>query len=197
MGVMKKLPIKHKQFAEAYFLSGNGTASYRKVYKCAEKTANSQSSKLLKNPKVQAYLDELRDKTRDRVIEKWTATTNDILHEDSLLATHRVPGILDENGMLRPIGDWPEDVQAAIKAVEYEDVVRTTGEPGEDGTPQTEVVRVVKKIHFNDKGQALGRMEKALGIVNDDGGDTNIFDIRVILAKIDGLNRGKLPQDCN
>ena len=170
---MPKLPIKHKQFAEAYFLSGNATASYRKVYKCGEKTANSRGSKLANNVKVQEYIDELRVLTRNSVVEKWTANANDILHEDSLLATHRVPGIMDENGMLKQIEDWPEDIQAAIKTVEYEDVVRTTGDPDKDGNPQTEVVRVIKKIHFNDKGQALGRMERALGIVNDDGGDTN------------------------
>jgi len=195
---MIRLPVKHKKFADEYFLTGNGTASYRKVYKCKESTANSESSKLLKNPKVKAYLEELAEKSTEKVVEKWTATANDILHEDSLLATHRIPGMLDENGMIKEVQDWPEDLQAAIKSVKYEDVVRQTGELNKDGTPKTEIVRVIKEIQFNDKGQALGRMAKNLGIITEEGkGGDQFFDIRVILAKIDGLNRGKLPQDCD
>lgn len=196
---MTKLPIKHKQFADAYFLSGNASASYRKVYKCKIESANVSASKLLKNTKVQAYLEELRDKSTKKTVEKWVATSNDILHEDSLLATHRVPGILDENGALRPIEDWPEDMQAAIKTIEYEDVVVTDWDNlDNDGKPRSRLERRIKKISFNDKGQALGRMEKALGIVSDEGGKGDqYFDIRVILAKIDGQNKGKLPQDCD
>jgi phage terminase small subunit len=196
---MTRLPIKHKKFADDYFLTGNATLSYRNVYKCSEKTANSRGSKLLRDVKVKAYLEELNDKATDKVVEKWTATANDILHEDSLLATHRVPGILDENGALRPIEDWPEDMQAAIKTIEYEDVVVTDWDNlDNDGKPRSRLERRIKKISFNDKGQALGRMEKALGIVSDEGGKGDqYFDIRVILAKIDGQNKGKLPQDCD
>ena len=193
---MSKLPLKHKKFADDYFLTGNATLSYRNVYKCSEKTANSRGSRLANNVKVKAYLEKLSEKATDKVIEKWTATANDILHEDSLLATHRVPGILDENGALRPIDDWPEDMQAAIKTIEYEDV--QVIDQDADGKDRYHTERRIKKITFNDKGQALGRMEKALGIVSEEGGKGDqYFDIRVILAKIDGQNKGKLPQDCD
>jgi hypothetical protein len=190
-----KIPLKHKKFADQYFLTGKMGLSYQDVYKCTKNAAAVGANKLLKDPNIQKYINELRLKSTEKTLDKWVANANDILHEDSLLATHRVPGILDENGMLKDIHDWPDDMQAAIKTIEYDDVEVIESET-EDG-PVMKTERRIKKIHFNDKGQALGRMERALGIISDEGGDTNIFDIRVILAKIDGLNRGKLPQDCD
>lgn len=195
---MSGMPVKHKRFCEQYHMTGNATRSYLNVYKCTLKSANVGGCKLLKNPKVQAYLKRLGEKSEIKTVEKFVANANDILHEDSLLALHRVPGAFDENGMLKDIADWPEALQASIKSIEYEDVVRSTGDLDKDGKAVVETIRVIKKIHFHDKGAALGRMEKALGLVQPEGGsvENNQYNIKFILQKIDGLNRGKLPQDC-
>lgn len=60
----KALPPKRKLFAEFYAETGNGAESYRRAgYACkTDKVATVESSRLLANPSVRAYIDELTEK---------------------------------------------------------------------------------------------------------------------------------------
>ena len=51
---------KHKMFANEYLIDCNATRAYRAVYKSckSDETASVNASKLLRNTKVKAYLDE-------------------------------------------------------------------------------------------------------------------------------------------
>lgn len=197
----KNLTQKQRNFLKTYHLTGNGTQSYLKYYKCSTVSAGVSASKLLKTVKAKEYLKSLEEKAKKSVTEKYVASANDILHEDTLLALHRIPGAFDDNGNLKDMKDWPEALQASIKSIEYE-TATITRLPDDNGPPVMEAVRVIKKIHFHDKGAALGRMEKALGLVKDgetnvNVGELNVNFVKAILVKIDGQNRGKLPQDCD
>ena len=54
------LTIKQKNFADAYFSSGKVRQSYKAAYDCeSDNTASIEGTKLLKNPKIQAYIQNL------------------------------------------------------------------------------------------------------------------------------------------
>ena len=61
---MSKLTIKQKRFADEYIISGNATEAYKKAGYSAsnDRVANVEGHKLLRNPKVQAHLDEQQKK---------------------------------------------------------------------------------------------------------------------------------------
>ena len=192
---VSKLTRKQQLFLDKYLLTGNKAASYRDVYKCKASTARTSAWKTLRRPVVKRRLEEMMALAKDKVIDKWVANANDIMHEDSLMATRRVGDILDEEGLPKEMKDWPAELRASIKNVEYEhiDVMDHSQDP-----PQMIKKKVIKKIWFEDKGAALGRMEKVLGLIKDENHDNSInFNfVKVLLQKIDGQNRGKLPQDC-
>lgn len=57
---MKKLTIKQKKFADEYIKTGNATDAYKKAgYKySSDNLASVEGHKLLRNPKVKAYVDK-------------------------------------------------------------------------------------------------------------------------------------------
>lgn len=69
---MKELTEKQKEFARCYFECKNGTKAYMDSYgkgkTLKESTCATESSKLLKNPKVQAYIAELNEKAESPLI---------------------------------------------------------------------------------------------------------------------------------
>ena len=60
---------KQEKFCLAYAKSGNARQSYLDAgYKCKPETADASACQLLKNPKVKARLEELRDKAANDAI---------------------------------------------------------------------------------------------------------------------------------
>lgn len=58
-----KLTPKQERFSQEYVLTGNGAASYKEVYKCSEKAAESGASRTLRIDKVAKYVQKLKEKT--------------------------------------------------------------------------------------------------------------------------------------
>lgn len=66
-----KLSLRHKKFAELYAESGNGTESYKQAYKtCNDNTARANASKLLANPNITAYINQLVEEADNKQIAK-------------------------------------------------------------------------------------------------------------------------------
>lgn len=67
---MKKLTIKQTKFADEYIISGNATESYKIAgYKySSDNMASVEGHKLLRNPKVKAYIDERMKKLEEEAI---------------------------------------------------------------------------------------------------------------------------------
>ena len=65
----RELNQQQRMFAECYHLSGNVTQSYKQAYPTSttESGAAAAGSRLLKDVKVKAYLNELREKRTERV----------------------------------------------------------------------------------------------------------------------------------
>lgn len=67
---MEKLKPKQKKFADTYLDTGNGTKSAFEVYDVTnENSAAAQSSRVLRNVKVQEYLESKAEKAASRVFE--------------------------------------------------------------------------------------------------------------------------------
>ena len=189
---LPKLKAKHRKFADEYFKTGKGGASYLKIYKCTKKASYNAACQMLKRPEVKAYLAKLEAKSVDLTVQNSVISTLEIEEEESRLIRRRVADMFDENGDMREFIDWPADLQAAVKSIEFKSV-----HIGDDDDGHKIMKNLIKKIYFEDKGSALARMEKVKGMVVEKAEITGHFDIRAILASIDGLNRGKLPQDCD
>ena len=67
---MKKLTIKQRKFADEYIKTGNATEAYKKAgYKySSDNMASVEGHKLLRNPKVKAYIDERMKKLEEEAI---------------------------------------------------------------------------------------------------------------------------------
>lgn len=191
-----KMSKVHKRFADHYFKNGDAPASYLYVYKCKPKSALVGASRLLATVDIKEYLQSLEEKMTDAIVEERIASNNEILQEETKIALMKIPGIFDENGTLRELNDWPEDLKAAVKTIKY-DKMRT----GTDAQGNPVFEKFIKELTFNDKGAALNRLEKCFGMQVERKEIKAQLDIRMILTEIDGLNRDgqslKLPQDCD
>lgn len=190
---MSNLSPKHRLFADLYFKSGNAAGSYRDVYQCSPKAAKSAAYKVLQRADVDAHLAELKTaKTNLTAIES-ILDDQEVMEEESIIVRQTLSDILDENGQIKDLKDWPERVRKYVKEVDFAHMPS-----GSDAHGNATSERYIKKIHFYDKGQALGRVEKVLGMNAPEKKEISLQgDIRAILARIDGKNRNKLPQDCN
>lgn len=188
------LTVKQKRFADLFIETGDKLKSYLKAYpKAKPNSAGAAATRLLRNVKIKAYIDIRQEQIDSEVFKRQIATKERILHEDSCIALARVGDIFDENGKLMELDEMPENLQAAIKSIKY-DKIRV----GTDNEGNAIYQRRLKSISFHDKGAALNRLEKFYGLHGNKREKKEVscqFDIRAILAKIDGQNRGKLPQD--
>jgi hypothetical protein len=189
---MKVLSPKHKLFADLYSKTGNAAGSYRNVYECSPKAAKSAAYKVLKRADVIAYLEQKEVAKANLAAVADILDADEAMREETVIVRQTLSDILDENGEIKDLKDWPERVRKYIKEVDFAHMPM-----GSDGHGNPISERYIKKIHFYDKGQALGRVEKVLGMNAPEKKLIGVqLTIREILQEIDGQNRGKLPQDC-
>jgi phage terminase small subunit len=193
MPTKKILTEKQKRFADLYIESCNATEAYLEIYQCkSEAGARASASKLLTNPNIERYIRDRRAAIDSEVLQRQIATRERVLQEETCIAMSNIGEIFDENGKIRELHDMPEELLAAIKRVKYDKFIygydEHTGEP---------IYRpYIKEITFNDKGQALARLEKVYGMNVPEKHEHDITaDIRQILIELDGMDRGKLPQE--
>jgi sulfur relay (sulfurtransferase) DsrC/TusE family protein len=187
------LAPKHRLFADNYFKSGNAAGSYRDIYKCQVKAAASSACKLLKRPDIQAHLAALEAAKANITAMESILDEQETMENETVIVRHTLSDLLDENGEIKDLKDWPERVKRVVKDIEYGHMPAGSDEHGNATS-----TRYIRKIHFYDKGQALGRVEKVLGMNAPEKKEIGVrMDIRAILKEIDGDNRGKLPQDCD
>ena len=143
----EELTKKQLIFAKEYLVSMNSTESAIKAG-FSKKTASSQGSRLLKNVKVKAYIEE---QLLQRA-SKLDITPNRIIEELGHIAFFNINNIFD--GMtLKEISHMPENVTRAISSIK----ARTTKEA--DGS-----FAEITEIKANDKIRALEMLGKYLGM---------------------------------
>jgi phage terminase small subunit len=169
---MKKLTEKQQRFADEYLIDLNATAAYKRAgYAADGNSAEVSASKLLRNPKVAAYIAARQKKLQDKL----EITQERVLQEYAKLAFLDPRKFYDENGNLIPVHQLPADVAAALAGMEI--VTARTGKDAE-GNPEYEDV---KKIKFIDKKGALDSLSRTLGLFKDKvehSGDVTVEIVR-------------------
>lgn len=165
---IKKLTAKQERFVEEYLVDLNATqAAIRAGY--SEKTAGSISFENLQKPEIQDAIDE----KRRQLSEKTGINQSRVLKEYAKLAFLDPSLFYDENGLLIPIQDLPNEVSAALTGIEC---TRHTLGDGEDRD-----IEYTTKIKFADKIKALDSLAKHLGLFEKDNDQK-----RPIIRLLDG-----------
>jgi phage terminase small subunit len=145
----RKLTAQQEKFKNNILKGMDAKAAYiRAGYKARGSAAEAAASRLLRNVKVKAAIEEAQKKAADKA----EVTQERILREEMRLAFLDLGGLVDENGKLLDLNKLPEDVRRAIGGLE---VIKLT-----DGS-------LKYKYRFSDKGRSLERISRHLGMYND------------------------------
>ena len=157
------MALKERQikFVEEYLKDLNASAAaIRAGY--SKKYAGVNADKLLKNTKIKASI-----QTAIEARAKRTEITQDrVLLEIARLAFNDPRKAFDENGALKPIQEWPDEVAAAVSSIKINEITDSEGNH----------IGETKEIKFWDKGKQIELAGRHLGMWNDKltlGGDKN------------------------
>lgn len=143
--------LKRERFCREYAISFNATQSAIKAG-YSKKTAKSFGSELLTFPDVKGRLKELIKPKN----EKLEITADRIRKEMAALAFSDIRDLLDENGRLKPVSEWPDDAAVSISGLEVEQLGEKAG------------FAVVKKLKRWDKRQSLETLARIEGMFEKD-----------------------------
>lgn len=145
------LEPKQLRFVEEFALDCNATqAAIRAGY--SQRTARQIGAENLSKPVIQQAI-----KTRlQKHTEAVGVTVERVLQELTRMAWVDIGEAFDEQGVLKPIHDIPEDVRRAIVSIEVDELWEGTGKDREQ-------VGVTRKVRFADKkgsNELLGKYLK-------------------------------------
>lgn len=118
---MSKLTKKQESFCLNYVDTLNASDAYRKAGYSkgqTDKTVNENSCRLLKNSKVKARVDELREEITKPIIEKFKLTKEWVVEQlvDNVSISKALEPVKDSDG--NNIGEYRTNIPAANKALE-------------------------------------------------------------------------------
>jgi phage terminase small subunit len=150
-----KLDERQERFCQEYLKDLNGTrAATRAGY--SAKTARSKAAQLLTTVNVKARVDELQARREQRT----EITQDSVLRELARIGFSDARKLFDENGKLKPVGEWDDQAAAAVSSVEVTEEFAGRG-------ADREQVGFTKKVRLWDKVNALVNMGKHLGMFDD------------------------------
>ena len=154
----KKLTPNQAIFCDEYLKDRNGTRSYFVAYpKCkSDKAAASNAVRTIRKDKVERYLDIKLAILQDKA----DITVENMLRIESTLCNSDLRKLYDGEGILVAPHELPDDIALAVSSVK---VKRTTYGKGKDRETVT-----TYEYKLWDKGSALGRMERHLGMNKDE-----------------------------
>lgn len=134
---------KQSAFIDEYLIDLNGTqAAIRAGY--SKKTAESQASTLLRNPKVQAEVTRRKEQRSQRT----KIDADYVLHRLSEIDQMDVLDILEDSGNVKPVRNWPKIWRQFISGFDVNELFHGAGE-------EREIVGLLKKIKWPDKVKNL------------------------------------------
>ena len=149
----RSLTPKQQAFVEQYLIDLNATqAAIRAGY--SPKTAEQQGSRLLRNAQVQRAVSE-GQKERS---EKTGITAQWVLERLADEATADLADILNDDGGLRPVHEWPLIWrQGLVSGLDVEELFEGQGEDREQ-------VGYVKKVKLSDRVKRIELIGKHVGV---------------------------------
>ncbi len=149
----KKLSQRQEKFIDEYLVDLNATgAAVRAGY--SEKTARVIGAQNLSKLNIQEAIQE----RRRELSEIAKIDQERVLKEEACIAFFDMGGLFNSDGSIIPPHQLSEDVRKAIASVE----IVVTPIPG------TDKEKTSHKFRFNDKGRALERIAKHLGMFERD-----------------------------
>lgn len=178
------LTEKQEKFCVLYVtddnLRGNGTDCYLEAFKpkkAKRKTINERASRLLADSKIQARIAALRKAASDRA----EISDAEILREVARLCFTDPRKVINEDGTLKPVSEWPDEMAAAIASIEVFEEFEGKGK-------DKEFIGFTKKIKFWDKNPALEKLMRHRGMFEKH--NKQVTDpVRELLAAIDGRSK--------
>lgn len=150
-----KAADKQRIFVREYLLDRNGKrAAIAAGY--SRKTAEAAASRLLRNVKVAAEIEQLTEKR----VEKLEITADRVLQELARLAFLDPRKFFNDDGSLKQITELDDDTAAALAGMEVEDLFEGRGE---DRTQ----LGCTRKVKFNLKLGALQALGKHLKLFTE------------------------------
>lgn len=152
------LTPKQKIFVDEYLIDLNATRAYKMAYPnvTKEETAAAAGARLLRNVKVEEYIQE---RMKDR--EKRTEITQDmVLKELAKVGFFDIRRLFDDSGKPLDITGLDNETAACIVGLEVMDIYEGTGD-------DKEFVGYIKKYKLSDKLKALEMIGRHLGMFKD------------------------------
>lgn len=156
-----RLTKKQEAFAVTYIQTGNATEAYRNAYtpkKMASKTINEAASRLLKDSKISARIDELRApalKATGLTVERTLREVERISHVDPR-------SFYRDDGTMKAPKEWDDAMAAAVASVEAIPVSL-----GRDAKGDVKI-GYTYKLKFWDKNAGLEKSMKHQGLFERD-----------------------------
>lgn len=133
--------------------------------------ARDRGSKLLRKPKIKAYI-ELRRASAVVVMQTDTNITLARLFEElGHIALADPSDICDDSGSVLPLHKMPKRIRRAISSIEVEETHALTKLPAKDGKPGYNAAELAcirtTKVRFWDKLKAIEQIAKLAGYLKD------------------------------
>ena len=146
------LTAKQQRFVAEYLVDLNATqAAIRAGY--SERTAYSQGQRLLKNVEIDSAISAAG---RDRV-ERAQITADYVLNRLVEIDQMDVADILEPNGGIKPVADWPKVWRQYISGMDLAELHEGYGD-------EREMVGLLKKIKWPDKVKNLELLGKHITV---------------------------------
>ena len=155
-----ELTTKLETFARVLAETDDQSAAYRAMVPGTKATNESiwtKGSATAKIVEVKLRVAELKVIAKKIAEEEFEITQGRVLLEVSRLAFNDPRKVFDENNVMLPVKDWPDEVAAAISSIK---VVETK-------TSDDETTAQLKEIKFWDKGKQIELAAKTLGMLTD------------------------------
>lgn len=148
---MAKLTDKQERFCREYLIDLNATqAAIRAGY--SEKTAQEQSSRLLSNVIVQNRIVELKGERNEQVSIDAAYVLKRLYEIDQM----DVLDILQDDGRLKPISQWPKVWRTTLQGFDTTTVITNNDEETQEN--------ILKKIKWPDKVKNLELLGKHVDV---------------------------------
>lgn len=151
----KRLTPAQRHFCDEWLKDHNGTRAYLCAYPRAKKveTAWVNASRLLSLAKVRGYIRA----RQAEMAKKFKIDQERVLREEACIAFSNIAMLFEDGKLLDP-NQIPEEMQRAIRSIEIKDLP--------DGGREY-------RYRFWDKGRALDRISKHLGMYEKDNRQKN------------------------